>query len=119
MNWLLDTNTVLYLLGGRLASPLPIGDYFVSIITEIELFSYHSLDVKAETDIQLFLSKMVLVELTPAVKHTTIHLRRRHHLKVPDAIIAASALTLQAGLLTNDIKLSEIPELLCHRIHLK
>ena len=59
------------------------------------------------------------VELTPAVKQTTIDLRRRYNLKVPDAIIAASALTLQAGLLTNDIKLSKVPELMSHRVSLK
>ncbi len=34
---LLDTNVVLYLLGGRLAKPLPSGQYVVSVITEIEL----------------------------------------------------------------------------------
>lgn len=40
---LLDTNVVLYFLGGRLMNPLPSGQYFVSVITEIELLSYPSL----------------------------------------------------------------------------
>lgn len=45
---LLDTNVVLYLLGGRLANPLPSGQYFVSVITEIELLSYPSLNSERE-----------------------------------------------------------------------
>ena len=36
---LLDTNAVLYLLGGQLAESLPAGEYVVPVITEMELFS--------------------------------------------------------------------------------
>jgi hypothetical protein len=40
---LLDTNAVLYLLGGRLAEALPPGEYLTSVITEMEMLSYPSL----------------------------------------------------------------------------
>lgn len=33
MNIVLDTNAVLYFLGGRLTEPLPIANYFISVIT--------------------------------------------------------------------------------------
>jgi len=46
-------------------------------------------------------------------------LRRRHALKLPDAIIAATALSLHAQLLTNDTKLLRIPGLACERLELK
>jgi hypothetical protein len=36
----IDTNTCVYLLGGRLARPLPDDDDVVSVITQIELLSY-------------------------------------------------------------------------------
>ena len=42
VNRLFDTNTVLYLLAGRLAELLAAGEYFVSVITEMELLSYSS-----------------------------------------------------------------------------
>jgi predicted nucleic acid-binding protein len=52
---LLDTNVVLYFLGGRLANPLPSGEYFVSVITEIELLSYPSLNAnRRSTDSEFF-----------------------------------------------------------------
>jgi hypothetical protein len=35
----LDTNAILYLLGGKLAHPLPTGQYFISVISEMELLS--------------------------------------------------------------------------------
>jgi len=40
MSIVLDTNAVLYLLAGHLAEPLPQADFYVSVITEIELLSY-------------------------------------------------------------------------------
>lgn len=102
MNWLLDTNIVLYFLGGRLTQPLPDGTYHVSIITEIELLSYPELDDQAERQIRSFLNAINVVGLTHAIKDTAIVLRRRLRLKVPDAIIAASAIIVNAELLTND-----------------
>lgn len=53
---LLDTNVVLYLLGGRLANPLPSGQYVVSVITEIELLSYPTLPSDEEIQIRDFLT---------------------------------------------------------------
>jgi len=35
----LDTNAILYLLGGRLAQPLSSAAYFVSVVSEMELLS--------------------------------------------------------------------------------
>ena len=40
---MLDTNAVIYLVNGRLAFPLPDGQYRVSIVTEIELLSFSDL----------------------------------------------------------------------------
>ena len=105
MKSLLDTNAVLYLLGGRLANPLDPAEFFVSVISEMELLSYPSLSGDAEGQIRAFLSDVTVVELTTEVKKTAIELRREQALKLPDAIVAASAIVLDAELLTNDSKL--------------
>ena len=109
MNRVLDTNVVLYLLGGRLAAPLDPGEYHVSVITEMELLSYPGLSKEAENQIRSFLSTVSLVELTPAVKGAAIRARRQHALKLPDAIVLATAQVLGAELLTNDLHLLRIP----------
>ena len=86
---LIDTNVILYFLGGRLIDPLPRGLYFVSIISEIELLSYPSLSSKEETHVRSFLAQIETIGLDIEIKEMAITFRRQYRLKVPDAIIAA------------------------------
>jgi len=116
---LLDTNTVLYLLAGRLAEPLIAGEYFVSVITEMELLSYPLIEAEHEGQIQSFLSKVAVVELNSEIKRTAIEIRRVAGLKLPDAIIAATAMVIDAELLTNDRKLQSIPGITVRSLALK
>lgn len=51
-----------------------------------------------------------LLKSAPAIEDEVIRLRRTHTIKPPDAIIAASALTLGAELLTHDQKLLAVME---------
>jgi predicted nucleic acid-binding protein len=115
----LDTNAILYLLGGKLAQPLPAGQYFISVISEMELLCYPLLEASAQTKIEDFLSVVTVVGLGGEVKNVAIRLRREHQLKLPDAIVAATALSLGAPLLTNDIKLLRIPGLSSQELKLK
>ena len=71
---------------------MPDGDYFVSVITEMELLSYPTLDSAAESQIRSFLSEVTVVGLTRPVIDLAIRLRREQALKLPDAVIAATAL---------------------------
>jgi predicted nucleic acid-binding protein len=59
------------------------------------------------------------VPLSDTVRDRAIQLRRRNRLKLPDAIIAASALTQQSILLTNDQSFSAIDGLVCKALQLK
>lgn len=76
MKKVLDTNAILYLLGGKLAQPLPSAQYFISVISEMELLSYPTLDEAALTQIRSFLSEVVTIELTDEVRELAIRLRR-------------------------------------------
>ncbi len=102
MTGLLDTNVALYLLGGRLAAPLPAGDYGVSVITEMELLAWPSLTPQEEEKVRAFLAKLTTCDLTPSVRARAVALRRQQHLKLPDAIICATALEFGVELWTND-----------------
>ena len=116
---LLDTNAALYFLGGRLIHPLPSGLHFISIISEIELLSYSRLSSQEETHIRSFLSQIETIGLDPEIKEMAITLRRQYRLKVPDAIIAASAKVVQATLLTNDSSLLKLPDIPTSSLKLK
>lgn len=106
--FLLDTNVVLYFLGGRLVNPLPVGQYFVSVITEIELLSYPSLGSDEEVQIRDFLTKITVVGIDSNIKELAIAFRKQHRLRLPDAIIAATAQPLNATLFTNDVRLANL-----------
>jgi predicted nucleic acid-binding protein len=104
----LDTNIVLYFLGGKLVKPLPSGKYSISIITEIELLSYPTLSSEEEKKIISFLNQITVIGIDNNIKNLTISLRKQHKLKLADAIIAATAQSLSATLLTNDIRLTNL-----------
>lgn len=119
MNFLLDTNTIIYLINDRLAMPLPAGRYGVSVITEIELLSFPDLKVDEEQRIRAFLAVADRVAVSEPIRDQAIALRRLHRLKIPDAIIAATAMVGNAVLFSNDGKLASIPNLQLRAIPLK
>jgi predicted nucleic acid-binding protein len=119
MSIVLDTNAVLYFLAGRLAEPLPQADFFVSVITEIELLSYPLLKMEDEAEIRSFLNDVTIIDLTEKNKQSAIAFRRQYRLKLPDALIVATAYNLKAELFTNDIKLLNISELPVRSLQLK
>ncbi|NOQ36064.1 MAG: PIN domain-containing protein [Methylococcaceae bacterium] len=111
MNYTLDTNTIIYLLDGKLDEALPDGSFYTSIISELELLSFAALTESKRHEIQRFLKVTQQINLTEAVCKKTIQLRCQHKLKLPDAIIAATAIVQESVLLSNDIRLGRITEL--------
>lgn len=119
LNFILDTNIVIYLQKGLLAEPLPHGSAAISIITEIELRGFPGLLAEQAIWLGRFLASIHSVGITSDIKEATIRLRRDHRLKIPDAMIAATAMTHGAVLLTNDEMLHEVPELTSRPLALK
>ena len=118
MTGLLDTNVALYLLGGRLAVPLPEGEYGVSVITEMELLSWPSLTKEEETRVNAFLSSVTVCDLTAAIRMRAVRIRREERLKLPDAIVCATALEHDVELWTNDARLANVSGLVCRSVSL-
>ena len=101
--YFLDTNVIIYLLNNQLAEPLPAGHYSVSIITEIELLSFSGLTAGEEKSVRDLLTELEQIPLSSdTLKNKTIQLRRANSIKLPDAVIAASAIINNSVLLTND-----------------
>ena len=114
---LVDTNVFIRLFEGDagVAEYLQGKHLFVSIITEMELLGFHGI---SETDKQFYrtvLDDCSLLELSQQIKEITISLKQQPEIRLPDAIIAATANYLGIPLLTFDkgfSKLSEIDVLL-------
>jgi predicted nucleic acid-binding protein len=86
--------------------------------TEIELLSNSPLDAASEAQIRELLKTVTIVGIREDVVGETIGLRRRHGLKLPDAIIAGTALSIGAELITNDQKFFKVTELPSRQIRI-
>ena len=72
--FLLDTNAILYILGGdeALSALLYNERLYISVITEMELLSYKNITARERQQINNFLSDFVIVNITDAIKDQTI-----------------------------------------------
>lgn len=118
LNFVLDTNAVIYAQQGKLAEPLPTGRYFASIISEIELLSFPLLNSGQRNALLAMLRELTILNINQDIKQRAIDLRSSHRLRTPDAIIAATALSVDAELVTNDVAMQSIPNLRCHEMKL-
>lgn len=99
---LLDSNIILYHLQGKLRDPLPVDTYSISVVSEIEVRSFPGMGASERTSIEAFLSSLSIIPLRPDIKERTIDIRISTKLRIPDAIVVATALTLGMPLYTND-----------------
>ena len=110
---LLDTNVVIGYLDGR----EPVRQLMerhdavpaisaISQISRIELLSFHALSKDDEHRILALLSAVQVILIDEGIERETIALRRRTRLKLPDAVIAATARVNGLELLTLDERLN-------------
>lgn len=110
---LVDTNIILYLIDGNTAvsEALQGRSIAVSVITEMEVLSYHGLQKNQESAIKAMFSEMLVMEMNPVIKEKAIEFRRNARLKLPDAIIAATAVVVGVPLFTADLDFKKIKAL--------
>lgn len=109
IEFLLDTNMVIGLLKGHAAaialaeqSGFALDKSAVSQITRMELLGYPQLTDEEDGTIRGFLANCQVRMIDEQVEAQAIQLRRNGIFKLPDAIIAATALTGSLRLLTLD-----------------
>lgn len=112
-NLLLDTNIVLYLLNGDtvLESYLQDKNFYLSFISELELLSYREITPEEETAVHYFLNESALIDINTGIKEITKQIRRNYRLKLPDAIVAATAIFLGIALISADNHFKQVKEL--------
>ena len=107
---LIDTNIALYLLSGddTLSEVLDGKIVYLSFISELELLSYPGLTKHDEEILVQFISDCIVIDVNKEIKIKTIELRRTYRLKLPDAIIAATASYLKQPIMTADSDFKKI-----------
>lgn len=89
----------------------------VSIVTQIEVLGFNTTPqaYKILTD---FFEDALVLPLSDEVAQKTIELRKNHKIKLPDAIIAATALAYNLTLITRNIRdFQQITDLICMDAH--
>lgn len=76
----------------------------ISSITEMELLGYSELTEEQFAKMKLFVDSLAVLEIDNLVKKETIKIRRAVKIKLPDAIIAATAIVYDLELLSRNEK---------------
>ncbi|MDZ7955694.1 type II toxin-antitoxin system VapC family toxin [Nostoc sp. DedQUE09] len=109
MRYVYDTNIFIYYLADEptvnsffTEEFLNLHEVLISPIIYIELLSFAGLEKEEEQGIRDLLSQFYSVPLLREIEEQTIQLKRQYKIKLPDAIIAATALHKDAFLVTRN-----------------
>ncbi len=111
IKYLWDTNTAIYYLQQQF--PLGAEEFIdnillqnqpiISVITEIELLCWKNATPNDIIVLNNFINNSVVLELEKDIKFKTASIRKSHKIKLPDAIIAATAIVFDLALLSRNI----------------
>lgn len=111
---LLDSNILIYLSQKKLTLDEVFEEdyqYYISIISYMEILSYNFTSKDEEKFINKLLSFFQIIDITKNIADQVITLKKQRKIKLPDAIIVATALHDNITLYTNDKQLHSIENL--------
>jgi predicted nucleic acid-binding protein len=113
IDYLVDTNIMVYILqGNSCVQHFTQEDMLaVSCITEMELLGRFQISEREKSTITRMLSHCFIIDINYYIKQIAINIRQNARVKLPDALIAATALQQNLTLVTADKGFSKIAEL--------
>ena len=113
VKYLLDSNIIIGLVKANpsaiaMIQNLELCHCAYASITRMELLGFFGITKEEKSNIAQLLNKMISIELSRIVEEEVIILRQQQKMKLPDAIILATAQVFQLGLITLDKKLEKI-----------
>lgn len=115
IKYLLDTNFLLGMfkstpevLAALDSRPLLASECAYSAVTRMELLGFAAITAQEDALIRSRLSALIYLPIDTAVEDRAIELRRTRRVKLPDALIAATALCHGLELLTLDAGLQSV-----------
>ncbi|KAF0237072.1 MAG: PilT protein domain-containing [Prolixibacteraceae bacterium] len=108
--YLIDSNSVIDYLSGKLhvngmtfmnqiINEIPT----ISVITKIEVLGYKTTN-EATQLLESFIQDSIVVGLSEEIVDKTIEIRKMYNTKIPDSVIAATALVYNSILITRNLK---------------
>lgn len=109
---LADTNALIHQLGGdpRVGELLKGKKVHISFVTQIELLSWAGYTAKERAVVAEQVQEFIIMDASERVKMIAIDLRIKYKLKLADALIAATAISLNIPLVTQDKHFNRLKE---------
>lgn len=112
IKYLWDTNTAVYYLqqqfpakAEKLIDEIMVEEQpAISVITEIEMLCWNTNNQNDLDALKNFIADAWVIELHQQLKLKTAEIRKLHKIKLPDAIIAATAIVSSMTLITRNTK---------------
>jgi predicted nucleic acid-binding protein len=108
-DFLIDTNVFINIMSGgypdsvvKELDTLISSHFFISVINKIEMLGFQNISLIEEKTYSKIISRAKIIYLHDGVVEETILIRKTVNIKLPDAIIAASCLSVNAVLLTSN-----------------
>lgn len=112
IDFIADTNFLIYVHEGKeVVSTFLAYDFGVSFISEVELLGFTDITKAQEIKLTQLLNDCLCLYWNDRIKQQTIELKRKYSIKLPDAIIASTAIIYETPLVTADKGFSKITEI--------
>jgi len=110
IRFLLDTSVIIDTLNKQLdllafLDNFPNCEVYINPIVMIEVLSKTNMSEQEEAAVRLLLDSFKFIEIDMSICEVAIKIRRAKGLRLPDALIAASSIILNATVLSNDFHL--------------
>ncbi|MCD4694750.1 MAG: type II toxin-antitoxin system VapC family toxin [Bacteroidales bacterium] len=109
--YLIDTNVAIEYIGEALPEKaltmmdgIIDGQFYISVINKIELLGFAGITENEELKFQEFINAADILELNEDIINRTIEVRKQYKIKLPDAIIAATALVSELTIISRNTK---------------
>ncbi|MBF0287141.1 MAG: type II toxin-antitoxin system VapC family toxin [SAR324 cluster bacterium] len=111
MSYLIDTNILIYFFNGSLAeesrkrvTEMMKQAFHVSIISKMEFLGFDRFSVEERQKAGMFLSNARVLGLEDAIVDRVIQMKQEKKIKLPDAVIAATAIHHDLTIVTRNSK---------------
>lgn len=110
MKYLFDTNILIYYFNGGLSgnifhniSSMLQENFAVSVITKMEFLGFNGFTHDEKKKAREFISFAEIIPLEDGIVEQVIEIKQNFKIKLPDAIIAATAMSKNLSLITRNI----------------
>lgn len=112
IDFLADTNFLIFTSqGNSIVEPFLDYNIGISFISEMELLGVFSISKIQKSNVQNIINECFVIDMNTEIKKYAIQIKQKYKIKLPDAIIAATAIQYNIPFITADADFKVVKEL--------